>query len=147
MSPRRTTLTLLAFVAAWWGGALAQAPLEFGTFHARVVQGGIDYAEVLLAAQGELVALEGFMAPPLKPRVEWFMLTRYPMQTCPYCSDGADWPPDVVLVIVQDGRRLDARPHTDRLRIVGRLELGLESDVEAGISLIRIVDARVERIR
>jgi hypothetical protein len=93
------------------------------------------------------VALEGFMAPPLKPRVEWFMLTRYPMQTCPYCSDGADWPPDVVLVIVQDGRRLDARPHTDRLRIVGRLELGLESDVEAGISLIRIVDARVERVR
>jgi hypothetical protein len=147
MSFVRPRWWVFSLLTLWTGVAAAQAPLEFGTFHARVVQGGIEYADVLLDAEGELVSLEGYMAPPLKPRIEWFMLTRYPMQTCPYCSDGADWPPDVVLVITADGRRLDARPFTDRLRIVGRLELGLATDVEAGISLIRIVDARVERVR
>ncbi len=147
MSTQRNPWTLLAIVLLLTGGAAAQAPLEFGTFHARVVEGGLEYADVLLVAEGEVVAIEGFMAPPLKPRIEWFMLTRYPMQTCPYCSDGADWPPDVVLVTTEDGRQLDARPYTERLRIVGRLELGLESDVDAGLSLIRIVDARVERVR
>lgn len=142
-------LTALALVLAALHGApvAAQTPLPFGTFHARVVQGGLDYAPVLLEHDGRRVEIVGYMAPPLKPRVTWFMLTRFPMETCPYCSDGADWPPDVVLVYVDDRVRVDAVPFTDLLRVVGTLELGVAHDVEAGLSLIRLVDARVERVR
>jgi hypothetical protein len=129
------------------GLGAAQAPLELGAFHARVVMGGIEYSDNLLALEGERVELTGFMAPPLKPRIDWFMLTRFPMLTCPFCSDAADWPPDVVLVVLEDGRRMDAQHNSDPLRVIGRLELGVDSSVEAGLSLIRIYAERVERVR
>ena len=144
----RTLIRALAVLLAATSFAVtAQTRLTFGEFHARVVQGGLDYSQNLLDLDGQLVELTGFMAPPLKPRVEWFMLTREPMQTCPYCSDAADWPPDVVLVILQDGRATDAQQHTDLLRVIGRLDIGIAHDVEAGLSLIRIVATRVERVR
>lgn len=147
IAPMRPVALLLALLCLLPAAAQAQATLEFGTFHARVVQGGLDYSQNLLDHDGRTVELFGYMAPPLKPRVEWFMLTRYPMETCPYCSDGADWPPDVVLVLVDSRIRLDVQPFDERIRVVGTLELGLESDVEAGISLIRLVEARVSRAR
>lgn len=145
MRPLAMTLAIAAF--AMLALASAQTRLDFGTFHARVVVGDIEYSENLLALEGQLVELTGYMAPPLKPRVDWFMLTKYPMQTCPYCSDAADWPPDIVLAILAGGRTTDAQQHTDLLRVVGTLDLGLESDVEAGLSLIRIHVTRVERVR
>jgi hypothetical protein len=145
MTLKSSLLAILVLTAA--SVAPAQTRLEFGGFHASVVMGGIDYSENLRALDGELVELIGYMAPPLKPRIDWFMLTRYPMQTCPYCSDAADWPPDIVLVILEGGRLADAQQHTDLLRVVGRLDIGLESDVEAGLSLIRIHVTRVDRVR
>lgn len=127
--------------------SVAQIPLDFGTFYARAVMGGIEYSENLLALEGQRVEIRGFMAPPLKPRIEWFMLTRFPMLTCPFCSDVADWPPDVILVILQDGRRMNALQHTDPIRVIGILDLGVEMSVEAGLSLIRIYAERVDRLR
>lgn len=29
---------------------------------------------------------------------DFFVLTRYPMSVCPFCSNAADWPVDIVLV-------------------------------------------------
>jgi hypothetical protein len=141
-----TRISLLLFPFAL-SAALATSPLPFGTFSAQVVRGGIDYSDNLLELEGQRVELVGFMAPPLKPRIEWFVVTRDPMPTCPFCSDAAEWPPDIVFAILPQGRTMNTEDYRHPLRVVGTLDLGLEQDVEAGLSLIRLRDVQVERVR
>lgn len=127
--------------------SLASSPLSFGTFAAEVVRGGIEYSENLVELEGQRVELVGFMAPPLKPRINWFVLTQYPMATCPFCSDAAEWPPDIIFAILPQGRTMNTVNYRNPIRVSGILELGLQQDVEAGLSLIRVKDVQVERVR
>lgn len=127
--------------------ALAASPLPFGTFSANIVRGGIEYSDNLSELEGQQVELVGFMAPPLKPRIDWFVLTQDPMATCPFCSDAAEWPPDIVFALLPPRRTMNTEDYRHLLRVVGTLELGLEQDVEAGLSLIRLRDVKVERVR
>ena len=129
------------------GSSLAAAELEFGTFHADVVRGGVEFSQNLLELEGQEVVMIGYMAPPLKPRVSWFALTREPMATCPYCSDAADWPEDVVFARLPSGRNTNSENHQTLLRVTGRLEIGVDSNVEEGLSLIRLVDVTIDRVR
>jgi hypothetical protein len=141
---------VVALACALLGGpslAAAQTPLPFGTFSAEVVRGGVEYSDSLQELAGRRVVLEGFMAPPLKPRIDWFVLTREPMLTCPFCSEAAEWPPDIVMVLLPPGRTINTESNATRIRVTGVLDIGVAQDVEAGLSLIRVRDARVERVR
>jgi len=139
---RRTVLGLLA--AALWpaGAARAEAPrLKFADLYAR-------YGELsprALETTGQAVSMRGYMAPPLKPEVAFFVLTALPMSVCPFCETEAQWPEDIV-VVYTDGP-FDIVRYTDLVVVTGRLETGKKVDADTGfLSLVRIVDATVEKL-
>lgn len=128
------------------GLALGQASLDFSELYSRVTVRGVEFSPKLQALAGKQVAMVGWMAPPLKPKLDFFVLTKAPLATCPFCSTAAEWPPDIVLVIMPPGRT--AEPTTKRLRVVGRLEIGVKEDPVTGfVSLVRIYAERVEEVR
>jgi hypothetical protein len=128
------------------GLALAQVPLDFADLYSRITIRGVEFSPRLQALAGKQVVMTGWMAPPLKPKLSFFVLTRVPLATCPFCSTAADWPPDIVLVVMPPGKF--AEPTTRRIRVVGRLEIGAKEDPETGfVSLVRIYAERVEEVR
>lgn len=140
---RRTVLAVLAAAALWPAGAArAEAPrLKFADLYAR-------YGELsprALEMTGERVSMRGYMAPPLKPEVEFFVLTALPMSVCPFCETEAQWPEDIV-VVYTDGP-FDIVRYTDLVTVTGRLETGRKVDPATGfLSLVRIVDAAVGKL-
>lgn len=128
------------------GLGLAQSPLEFSELYSKTTVRGVEFSPKLQALAGKQVVMAGWMAPPLKPKLDFFVLTKAPLATCPFCSSAADWPPDIVLVIMPPGRL--AEPTTQRIRVVGRLEVGIKEDAATGfVSLVRIYADRVEEVR
>jgi hypothetical protein len=90
-----------------------------------------------------MVAMEGFMALPLKPTLNFFILTRVPMSICPFCSSDTDWPYDIVMVRLD--KPVTSLPFDRPIRVEGRLELGSKIDEETGfVSIVRI---RVTRLQ
>ena len=84
----------------------------------------------------------GYLAPPLKPEVRFFVLTRAPVALCPFCNSDADWPSDIVVVYSRD--RVQWKQDGLPVAVSGMLELGAKTDRETGfVSLVRIVDAAV----
>ena len=95
--------------------------------------------------QGQEVEMVGYMAPPLKPEINFFVLTRLPMSICPFCESAAEWPTDIVLALTDD----PVRPvrYTDLIRVSGRFETGFETDPETGVvSFLRLRAARYARL-
>jgi hypothetical protein len=120
--------------------------LRFLEISSNVTIRGLEYSPRLLELNNKKIEMVGYMAPPLKPRLEFFVLTKTPMATCPFCSSAADWPPDIVLVYLP--KNTDQRASSAPLRVTGRLELGVKEDQETGfISLIRIYADKVEAAR
>ena len=93
-------------------------------------------SDKILALDGKRVVMEGYMAPPLKLGLDWFVLSKVPLGGCPFCSGAQDWIPDIVLVYI-DGEEI---PHDyTPLRIEGELHVGPSVDMETGmVSLVRI---------
>ncbi len=88
--------------------------------------------------------MTGFMAPPLKPTLAFFVLTQVPMAVCPFCSTDADWPNNIVVVKLKEP--VTALPFDQPIRVTGILELGNELDAETGfVSLVRIQADNVEK--
>jgi len=111
--------------------------LKFTELYGKVTVRGVEFSDKLKALNGTRIRMSGYMAPPLKPKLDFFVLTREPMSTCPFCTTAADWPADIVLVIMPQGRELD--PTTRGLNIAGRLEVGAKKDDETGfVSLVRL---------
>jgi len=136
----------LALLFALLSGSLGQEVLSFEDLYSRVTVRGVEFSPRLKSLDGKRVVMEGYMAPPLKPRVTFFVLTKLPLATCPFCSSAADWPPDIVLVILPKGREVE--PVTSRIRVLGRLEIGVKEDPETGfVSLVRIYAEKVEVVR
>lgn len=122
--------------------APAPATLKFSELYGRVTVRGAEFSDKLRALQGQQVRMSGFMAPPLKPKLDFFVLTREPMSTCPFCTTAADWPADIVLVIMPPGRELD--PTVRGLSVTGRLDSGVRRDAETGfVSLVRLYAEQV----
>lgn len=114
------------------GLTLAQTQIGFGEMYS-----GNNPSRKLLGTHGQQVEMVGYMAPPLKPKLDFFVLTRTPLSTCPFCSDATQWPTDMVLVVMPEGQTTIVT--LKRLKVVGRLEVGLKEDPETGfISLVRI---------
>ena len=98
---------------------------------------GIVLSDKLRSLQGKKIKMVGFMAPPLQPTINFFVLTEIPMSICPFCSTDADWPDNIVVVKLE--RPVVALPFDRPIEVTGILELGNEIDEETGfVSLIRI---------
>jgi hypothetical protein len=83
------------------------------------------------------------MAPPLKPALDFFVLTRQPLALCPFCSTDADWPVDIVFIRMPSGKTI--RPTEHPVRVVGTLEIGPAVDEATGfLSIVRIKADRVD---
>lgn len=106
------------------------------------VRTGLILSNKLLSLDGQQVVIEGYMAPPLKAELDWFVLTRIQLAYCPFCSTAADWPDDIALVYLADST---IRPTERPMRLYGTLEVGPSIDPETGmLSLVRIYADKLE---
>ena len=123
--------------------ALGHAPtLRFTDFYQGGGARGLILNDKLLALHGQRVVMTGFMAPPLKSTLDFFVLTRVPLARCPFCVSDTQWPEDVVFVRLPAWQTLTPTPA--RLRVVGRLDVGTKTDTATGfVSLVRIEAERV----
>ncbi|SCM82501.1 conserved exported hypothetical protein [uncultured Sporomusa sp.] len=129
---------------AWlpWFGEQA-APLEFKEMYSSASALGLEFSPKLKELEGKKVQMSGFMAPPLKPTLRFFVLTKVPMSICPFCSTDADWPNDIV--VVKLSQAVTALPFDRPITVTGQLELGYQLDEETGfVSLVRIAADSVE---
>jgi len=112
-------------------------PITFDEFYdGYSIREGLIMSDKLTSLDGQRVVMEGYMAPPLKPELDFFVLTRIRLAFCPFCSTAADWPDDIALVYL-DGTVIAAT--LNPVRISGRLEVGASVDQETGmVSLVRI---------
>lgn len=101
-----------------------------------------DYASALV---GQRIEMTGYMAPPLKPEIDFFVLTKLPMATCPFCNDASDWPTD--LVVSYSKIPLDVVRYSDLIRVEGTFETGLHTDKATGfVSLVRLMDVSYRKL-
>ena len=125
--------------------AEAAINMTFDEMYAGVSSLGITFSNKLKSAEGQTVQMAGFMAPPLTPTINFFVLTREPMSICPFCSTDADWPADIV--VVQLDEPVVALPFDRPIMVTGTLELGTEVDAETGfVSLVRIQAQSLEAL-
>lgn len=145
-STAATTTTTAAQPAATTGAAVKAAPasnntpivLHFSEFYNDPNSAvGLEPSEKIKSANGLRVQLTGYMAPPLKPALDFFVLTRIKLVVCPFCSSSTDWPQDIVLVTLDKGKTIEQME--DPLTIIGRLEVGDAVDPQTGFfSLLRL---------
>jgi hypothetical protein len=103
-----------------------------------------DFSEQARLFNGHPVALQGFMAPPLKADSKFFVLTNLPMAVCPFCSEVSEWPEDIVVVYTQD--QLEVVAFDNLIDVTGTLDLGAWTDPETGfVSKVRLRDAVYKR--
>lgn len=120
--------------------ARAAARLGFEELYGKIGVLGLSFSDKTKALAGQEVAMQGFMAPPLKAEAAFFVLTEIPMSICPFCSSDADWPANIVVVYL--GRKQTFEQANRMIDVSGRLEVGSWTDPETGfVSLLRIVDA------
>lgn len=96
----------------------------------------------LLSLDNQEVVIEGYVSPPLKPRIDFMVMTKIKLSFCPFCSTDADWPDDIVLVYLPDDMVLSSEYP---VRVVGTLQIGSARDAETGmVSLVRIYADEIE---
>ncbi|EGO62527.1 hypothetical protein [Acetonema longum] len=123
--------------ASDWPWQQPATPLAFEEMYSGASALGLQLSEKLQSLEGKRVVMTGFMAPPLKPTLSFFVLTQAPMAICPFCSSDADWPMDIVVVKLE--QPVTALPFDRPIRVTGLLELGNQMDPETGfVSLVRI---------
>lgn len=119
------------------------ASLDFSMMYSGASAEGLIFSDTLNSLNGSEVTMTGFMAPPLKPSINFFVLTETPMSICPFCSSDADWPYNIVVVYV-DGS-VDALPYDQEATVTGTLDLGSYMDNETGfVSQVRLLNASVQ---
>ena len=107
--------------------------------------GGGQFSPLAEKMAGAVIELQGYMAPPLKPEIDFFVLTRIPMAFCPYCDTEAAWPDDLILVFIDQA--ISPVPFNDLIRVSGRLEIGTKTDAATGfVSRARLLGAAFERV-
>lgn len=116
-------------------------PLRFSDLYLR----GRDLTDIAESLDGKLVEMTGYMAPPLKPEIDFFVLTRRPMSVCPFCETEAEWPTDIVLAF--SDKPVEVVRYTDLIRVTGRFETGYETDEDTGfVSFLRLRDINYRKL-
>src|SRR5262245_6877511 len=106
---------------------------------------GSEFSQRAKELAGKAVELRGYMAPPLKPEVDFFVLTTLPMAVCPFCDNAAAWPEDIVLVFLD--RPVRAIPYDRLISVTGTLQIGTESDPGTGfVSRVRLRASKYARV-
>ena len=144
---RRRLLKAIGVLAtvAVAGRAAASELLGFDALYAANGVLGLKFSERTLALKGKSVRLRGFMAPPLKPESNFFVLTREPVAICPFCSSDAEWPLDIVVVYAAS--TLIPTNFSERIEVEGTLEVGSSIDAKTGfVSQLRLRDAVFRKI-
>ena len=119
------------------------ASLDFSEMYSGASSEGLVFSDTLNSLNGSEVTMTGFMAPPLKPSINFFVLTETPMAVCPFCSTDADWPYNMVVVYVNGS--VDALPYDQEVTVTGTLDLGSSMDGDTGfVSQVRLLEATVE---
>ena len=119
------------------------ASLDFSEMYSGASSEGLVFSDTLNSLNGSEVTMTGFMAPPLKPSINFFVLTETPMAVCPFCSTDADWPYNMVVVYVNGS--VDALPYDQEVTVTVTLDLGSYMDGDTGfVSQVRLLDATVE---
>lgn len=140
---RRAALGLLAGILLGRPAAAA-ARLSFEGLYSEFGVRGLVFAPRTLELTGKPVDMIGYLAPPLKAESRFFVLAREPLALCPFCQSDADWPLDIVVVLLR--RTMTLLPAGAKLLVSGRLETGSREDAETGfVSQIRIADADFRR--
>ena len=104
-----------------------------------------QYTEKARKLAGTVVEMRGYMAPPLKPEIDFFVLTSLPTAICPFCDAAASWPDDIVLVHLS--RPVRALAYDRLLDVSGTLEIGVDTDAATGfVSLVRLRDAKYTKV-
>ena len=104
-----------------------------------------QYTEKARKLAGKSVEMRGYMAPPLKPEIDFFVLTSLPTAICPFCDAAASWPDDIVLVHLS--RPVRALAYDRLLDVSGTLEIGVDTDAATGfVSLVRLRDAKYAKV-
>ena len=140
----------ISAISATPTGAQAEAPvsLKFSEFYdASTTPLQFNLSEKLLSANGRRVTVSGWVPPPLKPDLDFFVLTRRRLGVCPFCSSSADWPEDIILVTLTDfSYRNSGEPVP--VTVTGLLEVGEATDETTGFfSLLRLRAERVDEYR
>ena len=115
--------------------------LSFRDIYATTGVIGLRIAGPAKELAGQPVRIRGYMAPPLLDQGNFFVLTRSPVITCPFCDPGAGWPDDVVLVhLERDSQFVDP---AQMIEVAGALEIGARLDAQTGaMRLVRLRDAQ-----
>ncbi|WP_238626138.1 hypothetical protein [Aggregatilinea lenta] len=130
----------------------AQAPVQFDAFPVAMtfdefyerfdMRRGWILSDKLVSLDGQDVVMEGYIAPPLKPKLDFFVLTQIPLAMCPFCSTDADWPDRIALVYLPEATLFNNRYP---VRITGRMEVGSSVDASSGmVSLVRLYADEIE---
>jgi hypothetical protein len=142
---RAAWLLLLLLLAASPALAADAPRIGFADMYKSVGVLGMKFSDTLLALAGKPVAIRGYMAPPLKPEADFFVLTREPVSLCPFCQSDADWPADIIVVYLKGGSSLTS--NLDPIEATGTLEIGSRTDPKTGfVSRLRLVEARWRRL-
>ena len=122
------------------GIACAREMLRFDGLYKNYGVRGMEFSDRLVTLSGSVIAITGYMAPPLKAESKFFVLSREPLSICPFCESDANWPVDIVVIYL---RRVGPLSEAGaRVIVTGRLETGSWTDPESGfVSLLRVVDA------
>ena len=119
------------------------ASLDFSDMYSGASSEGLVFSDTLNSLNGSEVTMTGFMAPPLNPSINFFVLTETPMAVCPFCSTDADWPYNMVVVYVNGS--VDALPYDQEVTVTGTLDLGSYMDGDTGFgSQVRLLEATEE---
>lgn len=133
---------LLALLSVISPIVMAQT-LSFDDMYAGASAEGLILSDTLKNANGTTVTMQGYMAPPLKPSINFFVLIQEPMAVCPFCSTDADWPSNIVVVYLENP--VTALPYDQTITVTGTLSVGSYVDSETGfVSLVRINNAQVQ---
>ena len=104
-----------------------------------------DFSNAAQQLAGAPVEMRGFMAPPLKPEIPFFVLTKEPTAVCPFCDSAATWPDDIILVFLS--RPVHAIAYDRAISVSGTLELGTDTDEATGfVSRARLRDSKYTKV-
>lgn len=145
-SLKKLLLALLLLMPLCNQTALAQVEsLRLSEMYDGITVRGIILSDKLKSLEGKKVRMMGFMAPPLTPTINFFVMSQIPRAICPFCSSDADWPDNIVVVKVK--KSLVALPFDRMIAVSGTLEVGSAVDEETGfVSLVRIVADTIETV-
>jgi hypothetical protein len=138
----RRTVAGLALAAPFIAGfASAAERMSF----AEMWSGGPEFSDRAKMLAGQTVEMRGYMAPPLKPRIDWFVLTGTPTATCPFCDSEAAWPDDIVLIM--PSRPVVALAYNKLIGVSGLLDIGTQTDEKTGfVSRVRLLETSYVKI-